>query len=644
MNIAAAESPSLARCAPTGGREWLENGRAILDADGLVVEVEESFAQWIGSSIIAMVGELLPELLENEWPTCARQVQNLLNSSSSFLAATVDESGVWYQLQLVSVGKARVFSMSSTLPPRSELEEGSWSDYLHSEGSQRVMLARLLSAEAQLQKLGDRWPGVLFSQRSDFSFQFVSARIEELTGYPVEQWKREPQLFWDVVHDSDARELQEQIKRAARDRLPMTTTYRIRHARTGRIAYILEHRLASVTRGGLVLGYEGAWLDITRQTIAENRLSNAAWKETLAVVTMGLAHDFSNIMAGILSLSETFQMEFHKDDPAQEGLRLIQRNSIQANQLVQRIIKLHHGKAGERTYHDFNKLVEEILELIQKITPRRIQVKIQLEAESIPVYLDAVEFQQVFINLAINAVDAMPNSGTLTFRTSLHSGIPEVRQVHGVLPRMPCVCLSVQDTGSGIPERYRSAIFDPFFTTKSMNKGSGLGLYNAQLFCEKHQGGISVESEEKIGTTFRLWLPMADFHEGETDRALSISRRHTLLLIGLAGVSLDQTASFFREHQFYVVMARSREEAGEVLGSAEYQISGAVVQTTVAAADLSLILEDLRNAKPRFTIFLQIMGCNQDEIALPSLQAADVVLPTNAPPKSILASVRKALD
>jgi nitrogen-specific signal transduction histidine kinase len=133
-----------------------------------------------------------------------------------------------------------------------------------------------------------------------------------------------------------------------------------------------------MNKGDLVLGYEGVWLDVTRQTIAEKRLSSAAWKETLAVLTMGLAHDFSNVMAGIHSISESFLAQIDAQNPFHEGMSLIRQNSLQASQLVQRIINLHHGKTGERNYHDLNEIVGGLVELGRKIIPRRIEITIEL--------------------------------------------------------------------------------------------------------------------------------------------------------------------------------------------------------------------------------------------------------------------------
>ena len=397
----------------------------------------------------------------------------------------------------------------------------------------------VLRAEAQLKSLTDRWPGVIFSQRADFSFRFVSPQIEALTGVSVAEWQSKPHLFWHVVHESDAEELRQQLKQGRQSGQTFTSTYRVRHAQTGRVAYVMEHRQPHVSRGGLLLGYEGVWLDVTRQTIAEKRLSSAAWKETLSVLTMGLAHDFGNVMAGIHALSESFLEQVGDGHEFNEGLTLIRKSSQQASQLVHRIINLHQGKTGDSNYHNLNEIATDLADLVRKIIPRRMEMSLELATEALPVYLDVVELRQVVINLVLNAIDAMPQTGRLVLRTSEgsvngidqskvdqadglandHLSIPltDPNPMVGALPRPPAACLSVQDNGCGIKPRHLASIFDPFFTTKPMNKGSGLGLYNARLFIDKHRGAITVDSKEGAGSTFHLWLPQADFTEAAAE-------------------------------------------------------------------------------------------------------------------------------
>jgi two-component system cell cycle sensor histidine kinase/response regulator CckA len=489
-----------------------------------------------------------------------------------------------------------------------------------------------------------RWPCVIFSQRPDFSLQFVSPNIEELTGISAQDWSNQPRRFWELVHEMDAPELQQQFKRAVRSRSDSTNTYRIRHALTGRVAYVLEHRQPTISQNGLLLGYEVAWLDVTRQTIAEKRLSTAAWKETLAVLTLGMAHDFRNIMAGIHSLSESFLSQVTPQHPFEEGLSLIKKSSMQASQLVQRMINLHLGQTGERNYHDLNEIARDLLELLGKILPRRIRVSTELTTETLPIYADLVELRQVVINLLLNAADAMPQGGSLTLRTSRHVELPPLQNFKGVAPRLPCVCLTIQDTGCGIKERHLASIFDPFFTTKS--KGSGLGLYNAAIAIEKHQGAISVESREGQGTSFHIWLPQTDFSEpGPADvlKPVDSAARRSLLLLGQSGEMLDKTAELLRSHNYHVVVSTAAESLAELLQSNDYDFAGVMLLAEPNDSAIPSMLAEVREQKGELKIILKLAGCSQDDLNTEILVKVDLLINPDLPEADMLAKLEGLL-
>jgi signal transduction histidine kinase len=499
-----------------------------------------------------------------------------------------------------------------------------------------------LRAEAQVKLLSGKWPGVLFSQRPDYTFSFVSTKIEDWTGISAEEWARRPQKFWDVVHESDSGELQSQFGRCKLGET-VTTTFRVRHIQTGRVTYILERREAVLSRNGLVLGYDGAWIDVTRQMIAEKRLASAVWKETLGVLTMGLAHDFSNIMAGIYSLSETYQSSIEQSDDLHQGFGLIKRNSMQATQLVQRILSLHQGKVGQRNYYSTNELVTDTLEVVRK-TVRRITLHTDFTSEQLPLYVDPIEFRQVLVNLTLNAADAMPDGGDLYLKTSLVAELPPIPCFQGTLPRVPAVCIEVQDTGSGIAAEHLAQIFDPFFTTKPLNKGSGLGLYNARLFVEKHSGAISVDSVENEGTTFRIWLPKANFSEAERFQAELVLGRKTLLVVETTGKNLDATAQCLRESGFYVATAPNERNAVELLHSPDYQFDAVMAVVNGHNRLSPRLFNEIGRLKLPIKKVVQIHGCNEDEHDKALLEKADMVIGSDVPASEIANKLREVIS
>ena len=623
---------------------WLTSGSALVDSRGHILESNDEFAFWAGNS--GFDSAPLGDVLERKCAGWRMEIEELLAEPGTFVSTYLEDTSVdpsqWYRLEITKMEDARALRIARCLPPIHELAEGSWDKYLNEEEPRRELYARTLRAEAQVKLLSGKWPGVLFSQRADFTFSFVSKKIEDWTGISIEDWARRPQKFWDVVHEADAGELQSQFAKSKAGEA-VTSTFRVRHIHTGKVTYILERREAVLSSNGLVLGYDGAWVDVTRQTIAEKRLASAVWKETLGVLTMGLAHDFSNILAGVYSLSETYQSMVDPAEEMHQGFGLIKRNSLQATQLVQRILALHQGKVGQRNYYNVNELVTDTLEVVRK-TVRRVTLHTGLSLEQLPLYIDPIEFRQVLVNLVLNAADAMPDGGDLSIQTRLHQELPIMQAFQGVLPRLPAVCIEVRDTGAGIAAEHLSQIFDPFFTTKPLNKGSGLGLYNARLFVEKHAGAISVDSIENRGTTFCIWLPKANFTESERFQAEFVLGRKTLLLVETTGKNLEATAQCLRENGFYVATAGSERTAVELLHSPDYQFDAVMTLVNGQNRISPRLFNEIGRLKLPIKKVVQIYGSNEDEHDPHLLDAADMVIGSETPAGEIASKLREVLS
>ncbi len=627
---------------------WLEAGQALLNSARQILSLSDELARWfrrhrvepMGRSFDDVLGALVPEwyaVATAGWTAATPFARCPLHISR-------DGQSAWYEVEIVRHEAGWCVRLQSVLPPLAELAETPWNAYLASEREQRQMFIRLLRAEAQLGNLMQCWPGVIFSQRADFSFQFASPRIRDLTGIPAEQWLARASNFWPVVHEADAEEVHQQCRRAAKVPAGVTTTFRLRNLETGRVAHVMEHRQAVVSASGVVICYEGFWLDVTREKIAERRLSSAAWKETLATLTMGLAHDFSNILAGILSLSEGFIAEMDSTHPFSPGLTLIRQNAWQACQLVQRMMSLHRCQTGEQNYLDLNETLTELADLVQRVLPRRIVIETELAAQQLPLYVDAVELRQVILNLALNAAEAMPQRGKLIFQTRLCETVTAPPLTQGKFPRLPCVCLCARDTGCGIAPRHLPFVFDPFFTTKPVNKGSGLGLYNARLFAERHRGAISVTSQEGAGTEFSLWLPLADFSEAERVHSAVVQQRPSILLVGEAGLLQDSTAEFLRVHGYYVMQVFAPERAKDVLASEDNHFRAVMILAgPTESAFLELIVE-LRQQHPALLVILQLVGGEPDRIPTELLPQLHLLIGNDMSEVDMVRNLKRLFD
>jgi signal transduction histidine kinase len=632
--------------------DWLSGGIGVLAQDGRILSANPALTAWLGVSEAELAGQELPSLLARRCPEWQRELERLLKSpanSQRIELSTHRAHGVTkLAVELLGHGTERVLHLESVLPGTPELEE------LFSEGRRgrifgHQLLQRLLRSEAQVNNLLRCWPGVIFSQRADASFIFVSPRIEEWTGIPAPEWSRRLGCFGEVVHEGDTETAAAQLRAEAQISSGLTASFRVRHVHTGRVSYIWEYRQPLRTSTGLLLGWEGIWLDITRQTIAEKRLLSLSWRENLGTLTMGLAHDFCNLMSGIAGLSETFQANVPADNPMRNGLGMIHDTAMQASQLAHRLRRLHQGLPGEKSYQDLNEFVAALAELLHKVLPRNVQVQALHEPGQHPVYVDPVELQQVMVNLALNAADAMPDGGQLTFRTVRHQEAPDstnalLDNLLGTLPRAPLLELSVQDTGTGIPERFLNSIFDPFFTTKPLGKGSGLGLYNTRLFAEKHGVAISVQTKPGAGTTFRLWFAEADFTEARRAESARQTARHTLLVAGAGGPALDQLVELLHQHSYYVLPATTEAEAVKALHAPEFQFTGLMLCCDGCRPEALALCQQLRSYKLPLKTVLIVSSCNQDELDAKLLRGLDAVLPLELPAREFLGRLKAVLE
>jgi len=624
---------------------------AILNPSGGLLEINKPLCHWLEKPVTELIGESFWDILAKISPDWNEPVLQASRSAASFsrldlkMSARQEQPPQWFNLEVAHTPQCFFVRLSSSPPPLADAQEGLWDGPLQNDSTRRDMFVKLLCAEARVEGLTRRWPCVIFSQRPDFSLQSASQNIKELTGLDAADWCSQRDRFWEAVHESDAADLRQQFNHAVQSKSPVTNTYRIRHALTGRVAHILEHRQPVITPHGLLLGYEVVWLDVTRQTIAERRLSTAAWKETLAVLTLGMAHDFTNIIAGIHSLSESFLARVDDKHPFYEGLSLIKKSSLQAAQLVKRMVNLHLGQTGERNYHNLNEIAGDLVDLVTKILPRRIQLVADFSPAQLPAYLDVVEFRQVVINLLLNAADAMPRGGRLTLRTSRHEALPALENMKGTAPRLPCVCLAIEDTGSGIKQQHLASIFDPFFTTKA--KGSGLGLYNARLAIEKLQGAISVISREGVGTTFQIWLPETDFSESrrvEATASRNNQARRNLLLLGLPGEVFDKTAELLRSHNYQIVTAASSDSLAQLLQSSDYHFDGVVLLAQPNDPVLNSLPAEVRQQNKNVKLVLKLAGCDQDDLDAQLLKGVDLLLNPDLSESDMLLKLKTFFD
>ena len=236
----------------------------------------------------------------------------------------------------------------------------------------------------------------------------------------------------------------------------------------------------------------------TEELVAmQARVAQSERLASLGMLAAGVAHEVNNPLGGILALTALTAEDLRKDDPNRENLEEVIRQTERCRDIVKGLLEFSRQSKGQAEAVDLNRVLEDTLSLIGKQALFfNINVVCQLEPELPPVVADRSQFQQVFINILMNAVQAMNERGTITIKTRRQSADNFVE-------------VAISDTGRGIPPEDIGRIFDPFFTTKVGGQGTGLGLSIAYGIVTTHGGSISVQSEVGKGSTFTIRVPAA---------------------------------------------------------------------------------------------------------------------------------------
>ncbi len=242
--------------------------------------------------------------------------------------------------------------------------------------------------------------------------------------------------------------------------------------------------------------------------LAEESLRQTEKMRVVGQLAGGVAHDFNNILAGILGAAELLSAGA-VDEEARQLSEMIVRAAEQAAGLTKRLLAFTSSRSFPIRAVSLHQVLEHVSALLARSVDKRVRVRLLFEAEQFTVAGDGGQLESLFLNLGINAAQAMPQGGELEFRTSLVS-FAESGVTSSGLPLVAgrYVQVTVTDTGGGIEEQVLSRIFEPFFTTKAPGKGTGLGLAAVYSSVREHGGSIEVQSLLGTGTSFRVWLPL----------------------------------------------------------------------------------------------------------------------------------------
>ncbi len=259
--------------------------------------------------------------------------------------------------------------------------------------------------------------------------------------------------------------------------------------------------------------------DITEKKQLEDQLRQAQKMESIGQFAGGIAHDFNNILTAILGYGGLSLSQMAEDDPQRVNMEQMLDAAERATHLTKDLLLFSRKQISEKSPLDLNATIKRVGKFLKRVIGEDVQCTTKLYKGEALILGDAPQLQQVLMNLATNARDAMPNGGVFTISTEEADLDEKFIMGHGYGRPGPYAVISISDTGQGMDEATREHVFEPFFTTKEEGKGTGLGLAVAYGIIKQHDGFITVDSEPGRGTTFKIMLPLITVAADEKQQA-----------------------------------------------------------------------------------------------------------------------------
>ena len=500
-------------------------------------------------------------------------------------------------------------------------------------------------AEARLRQVMLRSPAVLYALAPipPHPVTWMSDNAGRILGFGPDDFRLLPDLWTQRVHHDDKEKVADALRSVSGEDV-VTREYRYRHA-DGRWLWLSDAMSLVRADDGSPLELVGACQDVTSERQLEEQLRQAQKMEAVGRLAGGVAHDFNNLLTAIGGYSELLLMRLAEGDPARHDVEEIRRAGERAAALTRQLLAFSRRQVVQPRVLDLNVVLRDTERMLRRLIGEDVRLVTLLAEQPLSVKVDPGQLEQVVMNLAVNARDAMPRGGRLSIASG-HLDIASADTRHPEARPGSWVFLQVVDSGIGMPRDVVGHIFEPFFTTKEVGKGTGLGLSTVYGIVNQSGGWIEVDSEPGKGSAFTVWLPEASEPITEIP-APPVARRsvggEVVLVVEDEPAVRALVSRTLLAHGYVVLEAPNGTEALALSGSHDGEIH--LLLTDV-------VMPDLRGPELRERLLLQrpklrtvFMSGYSEDTALPTASTPGVgFVQKPFTPERLMRALREILD
>lgn len=478
------------------------------------------------------------------------------------------------------------------------------------------LLEQLRGAEQRYRRLAENAPDMVFRYEVHprRCFTYVNPAVTAITGYSPEEHYADPDLNFKLVHPDD----QPLLEVILRGDLHSGSTATLRWVhKNGALIWIEQRSVLVQDPAGRLVAIEGIARDITERKHLEEQLRQSQKMEAVGQLAGGVAHDFNNLLTAIIGYSDILLNGLSESDPLREDISEIKRAGERAATLTSQLLAFSRKQVLQPKVLDLNEAVADMEKMLGRLIGEDIDLVTRPDPALGRVKADPGAIEQIILNLAVNARDAMPEGGKLIIETANVELDESYARLHVTVQPGPYVMLAVSDNGMGMSPETQAHIFEPFFTTKGEGKGTGLGLSTIYGIVKQSGGNVWVYSELGRGSAFKIYLPLVEEAltpvEASTSEDASRQGSETILLVEDDEGIRKLVSGILLEQGYTVLVTRNGLEALKISEQHDDPIHLMLTDVVMPQMTVRELTERLAQMRPE-TRVLYVSGYTDDAI------------------------------